>query len=90
MKLNEAKKILKKSGYLITERYLPDNETRADFDGDYMGSYYKYYDLNDPCTDKEWAEAGKQWAQDMLDNEEFDEDEFEEAMEHYEFYEFKG
>lgn len=87
MKLNEAKKILKKAGLIVEARW-PDNEERAEDDGTYMGSYYKYYDLSDPCSDEEWAEAGKQWAQDMLDNGEYSQDEYEDAMMHYEDYSY--
>lgn len=66
----------------------PDNETRAEDDGDYMGSYYKHYGLDDPCSDEEWAEAGKQWAQDMLDNGEFTEEDYDDAIEHYKYYSY--
>ena len=67
---------------------LPSNEDRADDDGDYMGSYYKHYRLDDPCSDEEWAEAGKQWAQDMLDNGEFTEEDYDDAIEHYKYYSY--
>lgn len=67
---------------------LPSNEDRADDDGDYMGSYYKHYGLDDPCSDEEWAKAGKQWAADMLNNGEYNEEEYEDAIEHYKYYSF--
>ena len=67
---------------------LPSNEDRADDDGDYMGSYYKHYGLDDPCSDEDWAEAGKQWAQDMLDNGDFTEEDYDDAVEHYKYYSY--
>lgn len=72
------------------ENDLPSNEERADDDGGYMGSAYTHYGLDDPCTDEEWAAAGKQWAQDMLDNDEYTDDEYEDAIEHYNDYYYKG
>lgn len=68
---------------------LPSNEDRADDDGDYMGSYYKHYGLDDPCSDEDWAETGRQWAEDMLNNGEYDEEEYENAIEHYKYYSYE-
>lgn len=68
---------------------LPSNEDRADEDGDYMGSYYKHYGLDDPCSDEDWAEAGRQWAEDMLNNGEYSQDEYEDAIEHYKYYSYE-
>jgi len=69
---------------------LPSNEDRADDDGDYMGSYYKHYGLDDPCSDEDWAEAGRQWAEDMLNNGEYTEEEYEDAIEHYKYYSYES
>jgi hypothetical protein len=72
------------------ENDLPSNEERAEDDGGYMGSYYEHYGLDDPCTDEEWAAAGKQWAQDMLDNGEYTDDEYEDAISYYDSYYYEG
>ena len=69
---------------------LPSNEDRADDDGDYMGSYYQHYGLDDPCSDEDWAEAGRQWAEDMLNNGEYTEEEYEDAIEHYKYYSYES
>lgn len=69
---------------------LPSNEDRADDDGDYMGSYYEHYGLDDPCSDEDWAEAGRQWAEDMLNNGEYTEEEYEDALEHYKYYSYES
>ena len=67
---------------------LPGNEERADDDGDYMGSYYKHYRLDDPCSDAAWADAGMQWAKDMLDSGEYTEEDYDDAIEHYRSYSY--
>lgn len=54
-----------------------------DEDSDYMGGLATYYISKRSCTREEYAEAGKQWAQDELDNENMTQEEYEEAIEHY-------
>ena len=54
-----------------------------DEDSDYMGGLATYYISKISCTREEYAEAGKQWAQDELDNENMTQEEYEDAIEHY-------
>lgn len=67
----------------------PSNDDRAEDDSDYMGTSYEYYDLDDPCTDEDWADAGRQWAKDMLNNGEFSKQDYKDALWHYHVYEFE-
>ena len=67
---------------------LPSNEDRADADGKYMGSAYQYYDLDDPCSDEEWAAAGKRWARDARKNGDLSKEDYKDAVEHYKYYEW--
>ena len=54
-----------------------------DEDSDYMGGLATYYIAKRSCTREEYAEAGKQWAQDELDNENMTQEEYEDAIKHY-------
>ena len=54
-----------------------------DEDSDYMGGLATNYISKRSCTREEYAEAGKQWAQDELDNENMTQEEYEDAIEHY-------
>lgn len=54
-----------------------------DEDSDYMGGLATNYIPKRSCTREEYAEAGKQWAQDELDNENMTQEEYEDAIEHY-------
>ena len=54
-----------------------------DEDEDYMGGLATHYISKRSCTREEYAEAGKQWAQDELDNENMTQEEYEDAIEHY-------
>ena len=54
-----------------------------DEDEDYMGGLATQYISKRTCTREEYAEAGKQWAQDELDNENMTQEEYEDAIEHY-------
>ena len=67
----------------------PSNDDRAEDDSDYMGFDYTEYDLNDPCGDEEWAEAGRQWAKDMLKSGNYSKQDYKDAMWHYHIYEFE-
>lgn len=72
------------------EDNLPSNEDRADDDGGYMGSYYEHYGLNDPCSDEEWAAAGKRWARDARKNGDLSKEDYKDAVEHYKYYRYES
>ena len=72
------------------EDNLPSNEDRADEDGGYMGSAYQYYNLNDPCSDEEWAAAGKRWARDARKNGDLSKEDYKDAVDHYKYYSYES
>lgn len=73
------------SAYVVESETINEDSLRRlmDEDSDYMGGLAKYYISKSSCTRAEYAEAGKQWAQDELDNENMTQDEYEDAIDHY-------
>lgn len=67
----------------INEGRLERLDKLMDEDEDYMGGLATNYISKRSCTREEYAEAGKQWAQDELDNENITQEEYEDAIEHY-------
>lgn len=57
-------------------------------DEDYMGSFARYYISKSKCTLEEYIEAGKLWAEDAHDNGEIDDDKYEDAIDHYNNFEY--
>lgn len=64
---------------------LPLCKDRAEQD-EHMGSVWEQYIMTDRCDDEEWANAGKEWAKDMLENGAFDEEQYQETCEYYDNY----
>ena len=60
----------------------------AEADEDYMGGAYYHYISGKKCTIDDWIEAGKSWAEDALNNEEIDDDKYEDAIDHYNNFEY--
>lgn len=73
-------------GHDYSDDELPSNEDRADADGNYMGSAYQHYNLDDPCSDEEWAAAGKRWARDARKNGDLSKEDYQDAVDHYKYY----
>lgn len=80
--------MIKQFDEFINEAAKFDVRKLAEFDEDFMGDAYRYYISKKTCTIDDWIEAGLQWAQDELDNENLSDDEYEDAVSHYKYFEY--